>query len=130
VRFRTSRSHFAPNLDDVHIDHVTMYFAPSSGTPPASWQMALATELSFVGDDGITFQATAAAAPIDGVITTLAGPGNTPLWAKLVSAPPIGPFGEWELEFPSAATAAFASDEVADILFVIGYSGTLPRWPA
>lgn len=130
VRFRTSRSHFAPNLDVVHIDHVTMYFAPSSGTPPASWQAALATELSFVGDDGTTFQATAAAAPIDGVITTLAGPGNTPLWAKLVSAPPIGPFGEWELEFPSAATAAFASNELADILFVIGYSGALPRWPA
>lgn len=129
VQLGTSRSHFAPNLDDVRIDHVTVYFSPSSGTPPSSWQAALATRLSFVPDDGATFQASAAAPPVDGVITTLTGPGNTPLWAALISSPPLEPFGQWDLEFPSAPST-FAGDELADLLFVVGYSGTLPRWPA
>jgi hypothetical protein len=129
VQLRTRRSQFAPNLDDLRIDSVTIYFSPSSGTPPASWQAALATRLSFVPDAGTTFQATAAAQPVDGVITTLTGPGNTPLWTPLLTAPPPAPFGQWELEFPSAPST-FAGDELADLLFVVGYSGALPRWPA
>jgi Tc toxin complex TcA C-terminal TcB-binding domain/ABC toxin N-terminal region len=127
ARFRSRRSDFAPHLDDVHIDHVTLYFSPASGTPPTSWQTDLAAQLSFAPDQGTAFQATASAQPVDGVITTLSGPGNTPLWTPLVSAP-LAPFGDWVLEFASAS--GFASDELADMLFVVGYSGTLPRWPA
>jgi Tc toxin complex TcA C-terminal TcB-binding domain len=130
VRFRTSRADFAPNLDDVRLDHVTLYFAPTADTPPAAWQTALQTRLAFSPDQGTTFSATADAPPVAGVITTLPGLGNTPLWDPLVSAPPRAPFGEWELTLPAAAAAVFAADEVDDLLFVIGYSGMLPRWPA
>jgi Tc toxin complex TcA C-terminal TcB-binding domain/Putative peptidoglycan binding domain len=129
VRFRTDRRDFLPNLEDIRIDHVTLYFSPTSGSSRAGWQATLRTRLSFVPDEGTTFQATTDAQPVNGVITTLPGVGNTPLWTPLVSTPPLAPFGEWELEFSAAAQPVFASGTLDDMLFVIGYAGTLPRWP-
>jgi hypothetical protein len=128
ARFRTSRADFAPNLDNIRIHDVSVYFSPASGSAPAAWRTALQTGLAFVPDQGTPFQATAAAAPVDGLITTLPGPGTTALWASLLSPPAPAPFGQWELTLPAAATTVLQAGEVSDLVFVIGYSGMLPRW--
>ena len=129
VRFRTSRADFAPNLDNVRINDVTLYFSPASGSVPAGWSMALQTGLAFTPDQGPPFQAAAAAAPVNGLITTVPGPGMTASWAGLVSPPAPEPVGQWELSLPAAATAVLQAGELGDVVFVIGYSGMLPRWP-
>jgi hypothetical protein len=129
ARFQTSRADFAPNLDDIRIHDVSVYFSPASGSAPAGWSNALQTDLAFAPDQGAPFTAAAAATPVDGVITTLPGRGTTALWAGLVSPASPSPVGLWELTLPAAATAALQAGEVGDVLFVIGYSGMLPRWP-
>jgi hypothetical protein len=128
VRFETSHADFAPNLEDIRLEHTTVYFSPTASSPPGTWQTALATRLSFVPDVGTAFRATGAAAPVAGVISTIPGAGNTPLWEPLVSSP-LAPLGTWELLFPAGAAAAFAAGEVDDIVISIGYSGMLPPWP-
>jgi hypothetical protein len=41
------------------------------------------------------------------------------------------PVGEWELALPTdeSVRSLFANEEIADILFVITYSGRTPEWP-
>ena len=105
-----------------------MYFSPGAGAAVSGWPAALATDLSFAPDHGTAFRATAAAQPVDGVITTMSGSGNTPLWSPL-AAGQLAPFGRWEIAFGSAAQALFDAGDIADILFIIEYEGMLPAWP-
>jgi hypothetical protein len=56
-----------------------------------------------------------------GVISTRRG--NAAAWTAIGGLPPLG---DWELEFPAEL---FADGRLADIVFVIGYSGRVPAWP-
>jgi hypothetical protein len=121
VRFKTVREDFPPNLDDLRIDHVVLYFARANGQPFA----LPVTSLRFTqqGDAGST---GGGATPIEGVISTRRG--NAGSWMAMIGKAPTG---TWELALPNTQEirALFKNKEIEDILFVITYSGQTPEWP-
>ena len=122
VSFKTVRDDFPPNLDDLRIDHVVLYFARANGQPFA----LPVTSLRFTqhGEAGST---GGGATPIDGIISTRRG--NAGSWMAMIGKAPMG---TWELALPDTLEmrALFKSKAIEDILFVITYSGRMPAWPS
>ena len=126
VRFQTRREDFPPNLDNLRIQHITLYFARANGiTLEIPVTRLLFTEQNSVGTVG------GGANSIDGIIATRIG--NAPSWTAITDKP--SPFGEWELALLENLTDGrttkdlFQNEEIEDILFVITYSGRTPEWP-
>ena len=116
VRFKTTRGDFLPNIDDLKIQQLVLYFAPTNGTPVEIQNVRL------------LFRQTERPAPvggsadsIDGVISTRRANGSN--WLPIVGKKP--PIGEWELTLPTDETTKklFRNEEIDDLLFVITYSG-------
>jgi hypothetical protein len=122
VSFRTVREDYPPNLDDLRIDHVVLYFARANGQPFA----LPVTSLRFTPQDeaGST---GGGATPIEGVISTRRG--NAGSWMAMIGKAPVG---TWELALPNTqeVRALFKGKAIEDILFVITYSGRMPTWPS
>jgi hypothetical protein len=121
VRFKTTRADFAPNLDDLRIQHVTLFFSiaedQSQVLPINVKDLRLFPRIGApVGGGGST---------TDGVISTRQG--NSSL-SKLQGQEPIG---AWELALPNTPTVRgwFADEQITDILLVITYTGETPAWP-
>lgn len=122
VRFKTTRGDFLPNIDDLKIQQLVLYFAPTNGQPAE------------IRGARLLFQNQSNQAPIggsadaiDGVISTRRANGSN--WVPIVGNKP--PIGDWELALPTDETIMklFRNEDVADILFVITYSGRTPEWP-
>ncbi len=122
VRFTTLREDFATNLDHLKIQHVTLYFARTSGT---TFEVPV-TQLRFT-ERGGGGPIGGGAISIDGMISTRNGNGSS--WTAMQDKTP---FGEWEMSLPSTGEMRkrFMDDDIEDILFVITYSGSTPEWPA
>jgi hypothetical protein len=137
VRFRTDRADFAPNLDELKIEHLVLYFVRAEGQTfevPVSY-------LRFRGQgDAAPVPAPpgGGATSAGGIISTrrISGEGWRPMQDKV-------PFGEWELSLKSnnpdedeairedkEIRDRFENEGIEDILFVIAYSGRSPAWPA
>jgi hypothetical protein len=126
VKFTTGREDFPPNLEALKIQQVVIHFSRAVGksfeVPVSQFRF---TEKGNAGPVG------GAATSVDGAISTRRGNGAT--WASSF----IGkdPVGEWELVLPNTEEMRnrFAGDDgnedIADILFVITYSGRTPEWP-
>ncbi|MDX2032571.1 MAG: neuraminidase-like domain-containing protein [Blastocatellia bacterium] len=119
VRFQTTRSDFPPNLDDLRIAHVVLYFSRQSGR---SFEVAV-EQFSFTPQSEAGALGGAANS-IDGIISTRRG--NATSWLEMIGRTPIG---EWELALPD--TEEFRNrlrdHEIEEVLFVLTYSGvTLP----
>ncbi len=125
VKFDTRREDFPPNIEDLTIQHVLLYFArkEKEGQP---FEVTV-TSLRFNGQGGDP------ATTFDGVISTRRG--NATSWKPAM----IGktPIGEWELSLKSDDAVEeekiadrFKNEEIEDILFAITYSGRTPAWPA
>jgi hypothetical protein len=129
VAFQTTREDFPPNLDQLNIEHVALYFAHDAGSPFAPVPVSY---LSFE-DDG---NRNSVNSDSDGIISTrrTSGPGSPPAsWRTAMVGK--NPVGTWELSFnfgdavrDDAIRQRFAQGEVADILFVISYSGRTAPW--
>jgi hypothetical protein len=121
VRFETGRSDFPPNVEDLKIQHLVLYFARSNGN---SFEVPV-THLHFTEQDGIG-TVGGGATSIDGLTSTRKG--NASSWTSILGKTPIG---EWELALPNTEEMKnrFKDEEVEDILFVITYSGRTPEWP-
>lgn len=121
VIFKTIREDFAPNLDNLKIDHVVLYFARASAQPSE----LPVTSLRFVEEGGAGFTG-GEATPIEGVISTRRG--NAGSWTAMIGKSPTG---IWELALPDTQEirALFKNKAIEDILFVITYSGRTPEWP-
>jgi hypothetical protein len=111
-----------PNLSDLKIQQLLLYFAPSNGTPAElnGVRLQFSSQTSGVPVGG-------SASTIDGVISTRRPSGSN--WLPITGN--IPPIGEWELALPAddSTRKLIANEEIQDILFVITYSGNTPEWP-
>jgi hypothetical protein len=122
VRFRTDRADFPPNLDDLTIQHIALYFARADGK---AFEVSV-NNLGFAEQDN-TITNLGEATSIDGVIS--ARRGNAGDWMQIISKTPIG---EWELALPNVEEVKnrFDEEEIEDVIFDITYSARLPEWPS
>ena len=125
VRFETRRDDFPPNLNDLRIQHLILYFIRKDGeTFEVPVRHLLFTEQEIIGEVGGSAQS------IDGVISTRRGNGTS--WLPMVGKQP---FGVWELAFDETSVQGVEHpvrtllDEnlIEDILFVITYTGQRPK---
>jgi len=121
VQFETLDQDFPPNLDNLKIDHVALYFAsrPGSKVDVAGVRLQLAQPGGGV-PGGVC-------ASDNGLISTRAANGSG--WLSLRDASPAG---HWTLALTDNARTRdlFARGTIADLLFVITFAGRLPEWPA
>ncbi|MCI0578792.1 MAG: hypothetical protein L0332_15715 [Chloroflexi bacterium] len=125
VGFKTDRADFPPNVDELKIEQVALYFARKDGLP----EFEVAVEhLTFSYDDeeGNPVTVGGGATSVNGVISTRRG--NASSWAGMIGQ---APFQDWELALPNTDEIKnrFKNEEIEDILFVITYSGQTPPWP-
>jgi hypothetical protein len=120
VRFTTSRSDFPPNIDDIRIQQVLLYFSRAEGS---TFEIPLSA-LQFT-PQGQTTAIGGGATSIDGTISTRRG--NAGSWIPLIGK---SPFGEWELSLPATPEVRqrFSDSGIEDILFVLTYTGRAPEW--
>ena len=123
VRFKTTRGDFLPNVDDLKMQQLVLYFAPTNGQPVE----IRGARLLFKKQADET-PVGGSADSVDGIISTRRANGSN--WLPITGAKP--PIGEWELALPTDETIKniFRDEEIEDILFVITYSGRTPEWPA
>lgn len=121
VSFTTRREDFPPNVQDLEIEHLLLYFARADG---ASFEVPV-THLNFTSRDGEEVPG-GGATTIGGVISTRRANGAS--WIPLTGNSPVG---EWELALPDTpeVRAHFENEEIEDVLFVVTYSGRTPAWP-
>jgi hypothetical protein len=121
VGFSTVRDDFPPNLDNLKIAQVVLYFARADGktfeVPVTSLTF---TELGGAGPVG------GGASSVDGVISTRTG--NAGGWMAMLG---LSPFGDWKLALPNTEVMRnrFTNAEIEEILLVITFSGRTPAWP-
>jgi hypothetical protein len=120
VTFTTDTADFPPNIEDMGIQQVVLYFSRSEGST-----FKITAGLRFTHKNGQTVGGSETT--FDGVISTRRG--NAPGWVPMLGQPP---FGVWELDLSGDQDVRghFQNDEIADILFVVTYSGRRPAWPA
>jgi hypothetical protein len=125
VNFDTLKADFPPNIDNLKIKHVVLYFVRADGV-----EIEIpVTHLRFT-ETGGTGTVGGGATSIDGVISTRRG--NASSWTSMIGK---SPYGAWELSLNDnlpdgrAPEELLGNDEITDILFVISYSGNTPQWP-
>jgi Tc toxin complex TcA C-terminal TcB-binding domain len=121
VAFEIGKADFPPNLEDLRIAQVALFFASSTDSS-AELQVNSLT-LTEVGSTG---KIGGAAATSAGLISTRRG--NAGSWLALLGESPVG---TWELALSNTSTVRqlFETEQLDDILFVVTYSGRLPEWP-
>jgi hypothetical protein len=130
VTFTTAPSDFPANLDDLSIQHVTLYFALADGVAP--FEVAQVS-LTFT-EQGGTGSVGGAADTRNGVISTRYGDGAS--WIPMIGK---RPFGTWQLDLsgdtlnPATNNPSIqdhlANEDVTDILLVMTFTAHTPPWP-
>ena len=126
VQLQTQLSDFPPNLSNLSIAQLLIYFVAAEGK---SFQLQPTLTFMTTGSGTSTGGAAGAANPNAAptyVFSTRRG--NASAWLPILGQ---GVAGNWTLALPNtAATAAvFTNEQIQDILFVITYSGNTPAWP-
>lgn len=128
VKFETTKFDFPPNIDNLKIQQVVLYFVRKDGFESE----IPVTYLKFTEKDS-TGTVGGGATSTDGVISTRKK-GNASSWTAMIGK---SPYGDWELSLSSTALVdgrkiedLFKEEDITDILFVITYSGRTPEWPA
>jgi hypothetical protein len=122
VRFSTTRDDFPPNLENLRIQQLVLYFARKAGSTfevdVSYLHFTEAGTAGVVGGQGTT---------LDGVISTRRG--NAGSWTPILGK---SPFGDFELALPNnpETRQLFSNEQIDDMLFVITYSGRTPAWAA
>ena len=120
VHFRTHREDFPPNIENLKIENVALYFAREGETP----EEVTVTDLLFT-ETGKDSQIGGGSTTVDGIISTRKGNGGP--WMPMLGK---APFGDWALTLPLDIAARFKDEEIQNILFVITYGGRTPPWPS
>ena len=122
AKFTTRREHFPPNLGELQIEQVLLYFGRADG---GTFEIPV-THLTFTEEGGLG-SVGGAATTIDGYISTRKS--NAGSWIAMIGKSPAG---KWELELPNTAEMKnrFKKSEITDILFVLSYNAHTPEWPA
>jgi hypothetical protein len=121
VRFETRREDFPPNLEQLRIEHVLLYFVGAG----SEFDEITVTHFTFTEHQSAG-AVGGGATSVDGVISTRRGNGTS--WLPMIGAQPVG---VWELALPdtSQTRARFVNEEIEEILLVITYGGKTPDWP-
>jgi hypothetical protein len=121
VTFTTQLADFPPNMENLQIRQVLLYFSRSQGST-----FEVTAGLRFTPNDGGP-TAAAAETSFDGVISTRRG--NAPQWLPMIG---LTPFGDWELDLTGDQTVRghLQNEEIEDVLFVVTYSGYPLPWPS
>jgi hypothetical protein len=128
VQVQSKISDFPPNLLNLSIAQLLLYFIPADG---ASFQVQPTLQYTPAGASTSAGGAAGAGldpnAPPTYVFSTRRG--NASAWVPILGG---GVAGNWTLTLPNtAATAAiFQNEQIQDILFVITYKGNTPPWPS
>ncbi len=132
VSITTRREDFPPNIEELKIEHIVLFFSLADGD---KFEVPV-TSLSFKHEDpGSAIIEGGGATTVEGVVSTRRGNGGN--WTDIVRDAP-DPFGTWTLSLlddlisvPDLTPAkAFKEEKIEDILFVITYSGQTSEWPA
>ncbi len=120
VQFTTTREDFPPNIDDLKIQQIVLYFPRAD---EEAFEIPV-THLRFT-ERGHTGFVGGSATSIDGVISTRRG--NAGSWTTMIGKSPVG---SWELALPNTPEIRqlFTDELIQDILFIITYSGRTPPW--
>jgi hypothetical protein len=115
VQFRTVAEDFPPNLIDLRIQQVALYFSRANGQDFEVFVSSLRFR-----EQGAAGYVGGASTTVDGLISTRRGNGSS--WNAMLGRKP---FGDWtlELEDTEVMRDRFANDDIQDILFVVTYSG-------
>jgi hypothetical protein len=128
VQFQSQVSDFPPNLANLSIAQLLLYFIPADG---ASFQIQPA--LNFTPPGGRGSFGGAAGAPTDPTLPPVyvfsTRRANATAWLPILGN---GVTGNWTLSLSNTAATAniFQNAEIQDILFVITYRGQTPAWPS
>lgn len=123
VSFSTRQEDFPPNISELNIEHVAMYFIhnPELVDP-------INLDLTFVETGDSTQHLGGAAVTNDSFVTgTRPEQGSATPWNNMMGKTP---FGEWKLAFndDEEIREIFEQNKIEDILFVITIKGQLPEW--
>lgn len=123
VEFTTRPENFPPNLDNLTICNVLLYFDRGDGM---SFEVDV-EYLLFTNSDSEE-PVGGEARSIDGLISTRR-PGSAEAWLSMVD---LNPIGRWELALMDSENLRilFEDEAIEDIVFVINYEGQTPAWPA
>jgi hypothetical protein len=124
VKFQTRREDFPPNVEDLKIEQVLLFFSMAEG---AAFEVEVKNLRFTQTKPSPAPPVGAGAKTIDGVISTRRGNGAG--WNLMIGKSPAG---EWELTLPNTEEMKqhFKDEEIMDILLVITYGGRTPAWPA
>jgi len=120
VSFETTRADFVPNVEDLKIQQLVLYFSRADcETEEITVDNLLFTEEG--SDTGVG----GAALSIDGIVSTRS---NDSKWQPMLDKTP---FGKWVLALPNTEEMKqrFKDEEIENILFVITYQGETAAWP-
>jgi hypothetical protein len=128
VSFTTLAADFPPNVLNITMAQVVLYFVRASG---AAFEVQVA-DLQFTPTGAAAALDGGAATTLNGVISTRRanGAGWKAEFADTAAA--VAPFGQWQMTLPNTATVRswFTESQITDILFVITYAGNTPSWEA
>jgi len=129
VTFQTALRDFPPNVQNLSIRQVLLYFVPGDG---GTFQIQPTLTLTPPGNDAEASVGGTVSSPPDGnplgtVFSTRRG--NASAWMPMIG---ISPAGSWTLDVPNMPNGqnVFQTGQVKDILFVITYNGNTPAWPS
>jgi Tc toxin complex TcA C-terminal TcB-binding domain len=129
VSFQTMIGDFPPNVQNLSIDQILLYFVPGDG---AAFPIQPTLTLTPPGDGTEASVGGTVSSPPDGnplgtVFSTRRG--NASAWMPMIG---MSPAGSWTLDVPNMSNGqnVFQTEQVKDILFVITYNGNTPAWPS
>lgn len=132
VSFDVFRSDFPPNVDDVRIQDILVYFVTDDSVRPTDGDPHELPDRSPIAlhftEAGSSTSVGGEAPPSNGILSTRREQGIG--W--LTSIQGKKPFGEWELSLPKdpETRKLFNNDQIDDILFIVTYEGDVPDWPS
>ena len=123
VTFKTARTDFPPNVEELRIQQVLLAFVRAEGL---SFEVTSA-QLRFTPQGETLAVGGAAGSSMDGIISTRRS--NAGSWAAIIGKAPMG---TWELALPNTEEMKnrFKNEEIDDILLVVTYAGRTPARPA
>jgi Tc toxin complex TcA C-terminal TcB-binding domain len=129
VTFQTALRDFPPNVQNLSIGQVLLYFVPGDG---GAFQIQPTLTLTPPGNGAEASVGGTVSSPPDGnplgaVFSTRRG--NASVWMPMIG---MSPAASWTLDIPNAPNgqSVFQTGQVKDILFVITYNGNTPAWPS
>jgi hypothetical protein len=123
------REDFPPNVEDLKIQHVVLYFARADEAPPfevpvTHLQFIVTTPPTTTNPYGTRVTYGGRATTSGCVISTRRG--NATSWTTMIGQ---APFQDWELALPNTPEIKnhFVNEEIEDLLFVITDTGRTPE---